>query len=122
MLYQGVTTRYVYKADGMRLKRIDDAGTANERTTLTFGPVEIRNFGTGASEIVSTNPLPNIRLVHDSSGSRYEVLHTDQLGSVRLITGPNDERLSRRSYKPFGSFAHESNWDLIHQSNPKDCG
>ncbi|MDJ0640911.1 MAG: hypothetical protein QNJ20_19000 [Paracoccaceae bacterium] len=35
----GVTTSYTYGADGSRLKT-----TVGGQTTLTFGPVEIRNF------------------------------------------------------------------------------
>jgi len=36
---------YVYGADGTRLKRIDNAGSGLQTETVTFGPVEIRDFG-----------------------------------------------------------------------------
>ncbi len=52
----GVTTTYTYGADGARLKR-----TVGGSTTLTVGPIEVRNHGTG-SETLLLCPLPEFRL------------------------------------------------------------
>ena len=124
MVKGGVTTDYIYGADGSRLKRIDNVGTGNETTTLTFGPVEIAKFGTGADEVISTYPLPNIRLIHTKSGgvvhSDYEVLHSDQLGSLRLITDSAGARVNRRAYAPFGAILAEATW--IATLPPEDRG
>jgi YD repeat-containing protein len=55
--YQGDTTTYTYGADGSRLLRVEPSGDI----VATFGPVEIRDFG-GAAEEVLTCPHPNSRL------------------------------------------------------------
>ncbi len=108
----GVTTSYVYGADGSRLKT-----TVAGETTLTFGSVEIRAFNgatTGDGEGRpgrrpvdgfrperagrATYPHPDIRLVNGVA----EALHRDQLASVRAITDPFGALVTERSYKPFG--------------------
>ena len=50
-----------------RTPRIDDAGSAQETVTLSFGPVEIRNYGQGTAEIITTTPHPANRLIHETS-------------------------------------------------------
>ena len=39
------TTAYVYGADGSRLKKQENAGTATQRSTIYLGPTEIRDCG-----------------------------------------------------------------------------
>jgi len=49
----GQTITYVYGTDGTRLKRIDPSGD----TTVTFGGVEIRKFGSGSEVILWAPPV-----------------------------------------------------------------
>ena len=80
------------------MKKIEDAGGANEAVTVYFGPVEIRNFGQGTSEEVITYPHGSVRLVNGAA----EFLHADQLGSVKMVTDSAGLKASQNSYKPFG--------------------
>ncbi len=97
----GQTTEYVYGADGSRLKKIEETGTANEAVTVFFGPVEIRNYGQGASEEVITYPHANLRLVNGAA----EFLHRDQLSSIKLVTDSTGLSAATNHYKPFGEAA-----------------
>ena len=72
----GVTTTYVYGADGARLKR-----TVGGSTTLTVGPIEVRGYGSG-SETLLLYPQPEFRL----TGGQAAYLHRDQVGSIQLVT------------------------------------
>ncbi|MCP3969205.1 MAG: hypothetical protein GY717_02560 [Rhodobacteraceae bacterium] len=47
-------------------------------------------------------------------------MHTDQLGSVRLITDSSSARVTRRAYKPFGEITRENTWSILHP--PEDKG
>jgi RHS repeat-associated protein len=94
----GVTTRYVYAADGSRLLRIDRAGTAQQTTTAYFGPMEIRNFGEGRNEEVVTYPHPEVRRVDGEPG----ILVHDQLGSVITLFNAEGERAINKHYRPYG--------------------
>ena len=96
--FGGKTTSYVYGADGTRLKKTENAGTTNETITVTFGDVEIRNFGQGSSEKIITYPHADMRLVNGVAS----YLHRDQLQSVRLITGTDGAEDTRILYHPFG--------------------
>ena len=96
--FGGKTTSYVYGADGTRLKKTENAGTTNATVTVTFGDVEVRNFGQGRSEKIITYPHPHVRLVNGVAS----YLHRDQLASVRLITGANGGEDKRILYHPFG--------------------
>ncbi|WP_170565662.1 RHS repeat-associated core domain-containing protein [Ruegeria atlantica] len=106
--YAGTTTSYVYGADGTRLKRTDKTGQPDETVTVTFGGVEIRNFGQGASEEIVTYPHPDVRLVNGVAS----YMHRDQLNSVRLITGTDGAEDKRSIYHPFGK-ARDWTSDLI---------
>ena len=87
----GKITCYVYGADGTRLKKIEgvnDNGPATNRgkpctdlmpaaailpagavETATFNQVEVRKWGTGAAEVITTYPHPNIRLIWTKAGT-----------------------------------------------------
>jgi len=94
----GSTTRYDYGADGTRLRKIEDAGTANEKVTVYFNAVEIRNFGAGANETILTYPHPNLRL----ENGQPSFIHTDRLGSTRRITDLSGRTVKRMNYRPYG--------------------
>jgi RHS repeat-associated protein len=83
--------------------------------TVAFDQVEVRKWGTGAAEVITTYPHPNIRLIWTRVGASTSVeaqaLHRDQLGSVRAVTtfkplasGAAVSTLRREAaiYKPFG--------------------
>jgi RHS repeat-associated protein len=134
----GKITCYVYGVDGTRLKKIEglnDTGPTTNRDkpctdmmpvaavlpagaveTVTFNQVEVRKWGTGNSEVITTYPHPNIRLIWTKGTAgltsvEAQALHRDQLGSVRavttfkpLVTGAAVSTLRREAaiYKPFG--------------------
>ena len=70
----GQATTYVYGADGTRLKRIAPAGD----TTVTFGAVEIRDFGAPSEEIL-LYPHPDVRLTLDGNSTTTHYMHRDHL-------------------------------------------
>lgn len=113
--YNGTTTRYVYAADGTRLKKVDNADTADETVTLYLPNTEIRNFGQGLAEEILNYTFDGIRLkngnVTDGTGGvtsgEVDYLHADQLGSIIAITNSAGERAEHRVYKPFGEIAVE---------------
>jgi RHS repeat-associated protein len=134
----GKITCYVYGADGTRVKKIEgvnDTGPTTNRgkpctdlmpvaatlpagavETVTFNQVEVRKWGTGNSEVITTYPHPNIRLIWTKGTAgvtsvEAQALHRDQLGSVRAVTtfkplasGAVVSTLRREAaiYKPFG--------------------
>lgn len=99
--HNGTTTTYVYGPDGTRLKKIEGSDT-----TVYFGPVEIRKFGQGAaSEEIILYPHPSVRITHKSgtpAGGEVAYLHTDQLGSVRVVTNTVGASAKETTYRPFG--------------------
>ena len=104
--HNGTTTTYVYGPDGTRLKK-----TEGTDTTVYFGPVEIRHFGQGAaSEEILLYPHPNVRIRHkagDPADGVVAYLHTDQLGSVRMVTDDDPDAdgsmvAKETTYRPFG--------------------
>lgn len=104
----GNRTEYVYGATGERLKVIENAGTAEETVTVTYGMVEIRNYGQGwQREKIITHPHPDIRFVNDEPS----YVHRDQQNSVRMISTPEGTRGRRSIYSPFGE-EHEWVHDL----------
>jgi RHS repeat-associated protein len=112
----GKMTCYVYGADGSRLKKIENmapaancnaAPTGSTPVTVYFANVEIRNYGQGATaEQVITYPAPAVRVVTTSAGTAASILHRDQLGSVRGLTGWETNQVGKRTelstYRPFG--------------------
>ncbi|WJY20396.1 RHS repeat-associated core domain-containing protein [Fontisubflavum oceani] len=93
----GATTTYTYGADGTRLLRTDPSGNI----TATFGPVEIRNFGSPAEQVL-TYPHPDIRI---TNGTEVTYLHRDHLNSVVAMTDATGARAEARVYAPFGEIA-----------------
>jgi hypothetical protein len=84
--------------------------------TVTFNQVEVRKWGTGNGEVITTYPHPNIRLIWTKAGTvtsvEAQALHRDQLGSVRAITtfkaplatqSISVRRLEAAVYTPFGA-------------------
>ncbi|PZQ45426.1 MAG: hypothetical protein DI556_22725, partial [Rhodovulum sulfidophilum] len=87
------TTTYAYGADGTRLK-----ATAGGATTLTIGPIEVRNFkGTGGETLI-LYPAPWFRV----TGGTTSVLHRDQVDSIQAITGGGGGVVKDTTYQPFG--------------------
>jgi RHS repeat-associated protein len=84
--------------------------------TVTFNQVEVRKWGTGNAEVITTYPHPNIRLIWTKGTAgltsvEAQALHRDQLGSVRAVTtfkplasGAAVSMVRREAaiYKPFG--------------------
>ena len=66
----------------------------------------IRHFGQGAaSEEILLYPHPNVRIRHktgDPADGVVAYLHTDQLGSVRVMTGADGASDKEVTYRPFG--------------------
>lgn len=112
--YNGAKVCYVYGADGTRLKMIENyttgqacsAPTAAQPVTAYFGPLEIRNFGMGATEQMLLYPTADIRIVKKIvSGNvttEKTVLHRDGLSSLRAVTSGTGLRTETSSYRPFG--------------------
>ena len=96
--HDGIRTRYGYGADGSRFKRTEapTAGGSGE-TTLTIGPIEVRDYG-GPRQSLVVYPDPSVRI----EGSETAYLHTDHLGSLRLVTSPTGATLERRAYLAYG--------------------
>ncbi|MDX8355259.1 RHS repeat-associated core domain-containing protein, partial [Cognatiyoonia sp. IB215182] len=95
--HNGVETRYVYGADGSRLKLISEADTANESETLYVGPIEVRNYGQANASLVAY-PHPNVRLVDGVES----YLHRDQLNSVVVISDASGAKAYEENFLPFG--------------------
>jgi RHS repeat-associated protein len=103
--HNGVQTRYVYGADGARLKITTEAATANEAETLYVGPIEVRNYGSATvTPSLVAYPHPNVRLV-DGVAS---YMHRDQLNSVVVITDASGNTAREENFLPFGLSAAEN--------------
>lgn len=77
--------------------------------TVTFGPVEIRNFNPSTTGDIMTYPRPDICLVNGTA----EALHCDQLASLRAITDSSGALINEKAYKPFGEITvNASIWHL----------
>lgn len=123
----GVRTEYIYAADGTRLKRIDDAGTANEKVTVYIGDLEIRNWGANHGEEFLYYPLPDIRIRSTEPGPSFakvtkaSYLVTDQLGTVRAVYTRNAANQSKLEtapgYRPFGEKLANDKPDLLTQED-----
>jgi len=79
----GVTTTYRYDGEGRRIQKSDGTDT----TTYVYDA-----FGQLALEYSTSTP--------SQTGTHW--LHTDHLGSTRLVTKANAEVVSRHDFLPFG--------------------
>ncbi len=87
------TTTYVYGADGARLKR-----TVGGATTLTIGPIEVRNFKAASGEMLLLYPNSMVRL----EGGTAAFFHQDQVDSIQLITDAAGTVAATSTCQPFG--------------------
>ena len=110
----GDETRYVYAADGERLKvRVKKAGETVWTVTAYVNGTEIRNFGDGALQERMLNHLTgDVRLTDESAGQSTHYLHADQLGSIIGISKSDGGVAEQRQYHPFGVIAYSDVQDL----------
>ncbi len=119
--YNGFTTRYVYGADGTRLKKIEKAGTAQQTVTVYLNGTEIRNFGQGSSKEELVTHLADEVRISDGGGvsNRLDYLHYDQLGSVIGLSNATGSSAERRTYLAFGNISYERTFDLTLKEETK---
>jgi insecticidal toxin complex protein TccC len=107
--------RYVYGADGMRLRKVREAYT-NARTLIAetryLPNLELRtNSGTGEMlQVISVQAgLSSVRVLHweskDSANDQYRYHLNDHLGSCTLELDKDGEVISQERYHPYGSTA-----------------
>lgn len=109
----GVRTEYFYGADGNRLFRIDNTGTASETATLYLPYTEIRDVG--GTETRIAYPHPNLRAV--GGNTNYSYMHRNVLDSVILITDGTGAEDIERVYQPFGV---DTTWVQDSAAEPED--
>ncbi|VVQ13138.1 hypothetical protein PS934_03934 [Pseudomonas fluorescens] len=110
--------RYVYGADGMRLRKVREAHT-NARTLIAetryLPNLELRNHsGTGeVLQVISVQAgRSSVRVLHwdsappkDSADDQYRYHLTDHLGSCTLELDGDGEVISQERYHPYGTTA-----------------
>ncbi|WP_223529620.1 RHS repeat-associated core domain-containing protein [Pseudomonas sp. GL-R-19] len=110
--------RYVYGADGMRLRKVREAHT-NARTLIAenryLPNLELRNdSGTGEElQVISVQAgRSSVRVLHwdsqppkDSANDQYRYHLNDHLGSCTLELDDDGEVISQERYHPFGTTA-----------------
>ncbi|WP_223447773.1 RHS repeat-associated core domain-containing protein [Pseudomonas sp. BF-R-19] len=110
--------RYVYGADGMRLRKVREAHT-NARTLIAetryLPNLELRNdSGTGeVLQVISVQTgRSSVRVLHwqsappkDSANDQYRYYLNDHLGSCTLELDDDGEVISQERYHPFGTTA-----------------
>jgi insecticidal toxin complex protein TccC len=108
--------RYVYGADGMRLRKVREAHT-NARTLIAetryLPNLELRNYsGTGeVMQVINVQAgRSSVRVLHweseppkDSANDQYRYHLNDHLGSCALELDGEGEVISQERYHPFGT-------------------
>lgn len=111
--YQGNTTKYVYAADGTRLKKTEKFGTSANTTTAYIKGVEIRKLGEGAGEILVSHLTDDVRFTFGGADPfRKDFLHHDQLGSVIGVSNASGATALRSTYRAFGEKNVDRQFDL----------
>ena len=109
----GVTTTYAYGADGTRLKR-----TVGGSTTLTIGPIEVRNYLASSGESILRYPTPWFR---QTGGGAVAVFHRDQVDSIQAASNGAGVQAQVTTYQPFGE-ARDATEVPATLSPPEDQG
>ena len=72
--------------------------TVGGATTLTIGPIEVRNFKAASGELLLLYPNAMVRL----EGGTAAFFHHDQVDSIQLITDAAGTVAATSTYQPFG--------------------
>ncbi len=112
-----VTTRYLYRADGTKLRKLYTygSGKANMETTkLTdyLDGFQYEAINEGSKYIFLLKFVPTAEGYYDFEKNRYIYSYTDHLGNIRLSyfknTSGSAEVLEKNDYYPFG-LSHSAN-------------
>ena len=96
--YGGATTSFVYDGDGNRVKKVGPAGT-----TVYIGNLYECSGGVCAKYIVANG----VRLALKTATQTY-FYHQDHLGSTRLVTDVDGNKVEEIFYKPFGEAVQDT--------------
>ncbi|NIF06737.1 RHS repeat-associated core domain-containing protein [Chryseobacterium sp. Tr-659] len=122
-----VNTRYTYRADGTKLRKVYTYGTGRAK----FETVNITDYLDGfqyeGDNVVSGSlPIPSLKFVPTAEGyynfenNKYIYSYTDHLGNVRLSyfknAGGSAEALEENNYYPFG--LKHTGYNAVGGSNP----
>ncbi|WP_159102993.1 DUF6443 domain-containing protein [Flavobacterium sp. B17] len=123
-----VNTRYVYRADGVKLRKIYTYGTGKanlEASTITdyLDGFQYEEKYTGSLSNPVLKFVPTSEGYYDFEKNKYIYTYTDHLGNVRLsysrnTTSGSAEVLEENSYYPFG-LRHDTNILSVNNSSYK---
>ncbi len=102
---QGSVFSYQYDGDGNRVKQVHPDGTF---TIYIAGLYEVTYSGTGALLDTKVYYAFAGKVVAMRDNSTLYYLHTDHLGSTRVVTGGTGRAVSLNAYYPFGASKYAS--------------